>query len=81
MTILKLPDGLLRIPVAESGDNWFADGTEIIGTDDSRYPDYLPLALTEDEHAARDREDAARNAELLTRWSARYDAQHSRRTA
>lgn len=81
MRIVKLPDGRLRIPLAASGEDWVADGTDVIGIDDPRYPDYLPLALTEDEHAARDREDMAANAELLTRWGARYDAQHGRRTA
>ena len=62
MRIVKLPDGRLRIPMAAAGEGWAADGTEIIGADDPRYPDYLPLALTEDEHAARDRENASANA-------------------
>lgn len=42
---------------------------------------YLPLALTEDEREAREREAAAVNAQLLARWSARYDTPGQRRTA
>lgn len=81
MRIVKLPDGRLRIPVAAAGEGWAADGTEIIGADDPRYPDYLPLALTEDEHVGRDRENAVTNADLLARWGTRYEAQHGHRTA
>jgi hypothetical protein len=73
--VVKLPDGRLRIPVAASGPGYHADAAEIIGPGDSHYQEYLPAAWTEEEHVARERDEMA-NAELLRRWSARYEAQH-----
>ncbi len=81
MRVIKLPDGQLRIPLAADGDDWTADGIEIIGPRDPRYAEYLPLALSEEEHEAHDRESEAANAQLLARWGARNDAHGSRRTA
>jgi hypothetical protein len=78
MKVVKLPDGSLRVPVAISDDDYDADGTETIGPEDPRYEGYLPIALTEEEHARRDRLSLIANAELLARWSALFDAQQER---
>jgi len=77
--IVKLPDGQLRVPLAVSDDDGDADGTETIGPGDPRYPEYWLIALTEEEHAARELADATANAELLVRWSVQYEAQYGHR--
>jgi len=78
--IVKLPDGQLRVPLAVSDEDGDADGTETIGPDDPRYPEYWLIALTEEEHAARERADAIANVELLGRWSGHYEAQYGHRS-
>jgi hypothetical protein len=78
MKVVKLPNGSLRVPVAISSDDYDADGTETIGPDDPRYEGYLPIALTEEEHAIRERLSLSANAELLARWSAHLEARQER---
>jgi hypothetical protein len=73
--IIKLPDGRVRIPVALTDDDCDADATETIGPNDPRYPAYWVIALTEEEHAARDSASEAANAELLARWSTHSETQ------
>lgn len=79
MRIVKLPDGQLRVPLAVSDDGGDADGTEIIGPGDPRYPEYWLIARTEQEYTARERADATANVDLLARWSDHYEAQYGHR--
>jgi hypothetical protein len=81
MRIVRLPGDRLRVPVAVSGDDYDADATETIGPDDRRYPEYEPLARTEEEHAAREEGAEIASAELFVRWNARYENQQDQRRA
>jgi hypothetical protein len=72
--IVRLPGERLRVPVTAHDEDSIADGTEIIGPDDPRYLEYSLIALTEDEHAARDRGFERVNADLLARWGTDYEA-------
>jgi hypothetical protein len=74
--VIRLSNGRLRIPLAVSEEDCDADGTETIGPGDPRYQEYRRIALTEEEHAARERGADIADAELLARWSARYEGQH-----
>jgi hypothetical protein len=67
--------------VAVSDDDCDADATEIIGPNDPRYPAYWLIALTEEEHAARERASEAANAELLARWSTHSETQQGQQKA
>jgi hypothetical protein len=78
--VVRLPSGRLRVPVAANEEHSDGDGSEDIGSDDPRYHEYSLIALTEEEHAAREQADERANAELLARWNAWYQAQDGEET-
>jgi hypothetical protein len=73
--VIRLPSGLLRVPVAVNAQDSDADATEDIGPADPRYPEYSLIALSEEEHRARARAGEQVNAELLIRWNTWYETQ------
>lgn len=80
MRVVRLPSGRLRVPVAANEERSDGDGTEEIDSDDPRYGEYSLIALTEEEHAAREQADERTNAELLVRWNSWYEAQAGEET-
>lgn len=75
LNVIMLPGGVLRVPWAVT----LADGTKVDGTRDVRpgecdYEQWLPLARAEDDLWRLEALEAARDAEILSRWRARKSA-------